>query len=162
MDDTCAYYFDLFGWLVRSFNRILCLPTPVFYLPVFGLYLSRSLSHTLFFFYGFVFPYQATTGAGFSFSAPYLYDGLVFGGDPFYVECADNLTNVDNCSAIAICAVDGTTHVAEITALAPNITVVSVTSSDNLYRQFINGCKYRKPKPKKGRENCKRRKKNLL
>lgn len=42
--------------------------------------------------------------AGISYSIPYLYGGLGFTGDPFFVDCAnDNIKNFGKCSDLTIC-----------------------------------------------------------
>lgn len=42
--------------------------------------------------------------AGISYSIPYLYGGLGFTGEPYFVDCADdNIKNFGNCSDLTIC-----------------------------------------------------------
>jgi hypothetical protein len=41
--------------------------------------------------------HEASTGQGFSFSYPFYFSGLVFGGVADYVDCADTL---DPCNGI--------------------------------------------------------------
>lgn len=67
-------------------------------------------------------------------------DGLQFAGEPLYVECADsfNVTEGD-CADTRFCALDGTTHVDEITAKIPDAQIVSVVESEFLYSSFIQG-----------------------
>ncbi|CAB9505458.1 extracellular solute-binding protein [Seminavis robusta] len=55
-----------------------------------------------------VFETSQQTKSGFSFSMPYLYGGLRVGGDPFFVDCAeDNFRNWNECSDLKVC-VDAT------------------------------------------------------
>jgi general L-amino acid transport system substrate-binding protein len=83
---------------------------------------------------------ESGTGAGFSFSIPYLYNGLQFGGTYPFVECADNLTVAEDiCQGTKICVLDGTTHVQEITAKIPNAQIVLVVGNEFLYTNFIQG-----------------------
>jgi hypothetical protein len=57
-----------------------------------------------------------------------------------FVECADNLTvTTALCQDTKICALDGTTHVDEITRLIPDAQIISVVGSDFLYSNFIQG-----------------------
>ena len=51
-----------------------------------------------------------TTGTGFEFSPPYFYDGLMFGGIPPFVKCAEQTNTTGVCANLRICAVAGTTH----------------------------------------------------
>ena len=98
--------------------------------------ISRSHNHTIVFL-------QHTTGEGFSFSIPYLYNGLYFAGDPFFVECADTGNNTDACAETSICALGGTTHVDAILSDFPDVpSIIQARSSNEMYSQFVNGvCK---------------------
>eukprot|EP00934_Nitzschia_sp_Nitz4_P005117 Nitzschia sp. Nitz4//scaffold238_size30058//11696//14318//NITZ4_008000-RA/size30058-augustus-gene-0.16-mRNA-1//-1//CDS//3329543531//5107//frame0 len=83
---------------------------------------------------------EPTTGEGFAFSIPYLYNGLQFGGMPPYVHCADNLTvSEGDCFDTRICILDGTTHVDKTLELIPDVKLVSVVSSEYLYTSFLSG-----------------------
>lgn len=82
---------------------------------------------------------QPSTGAGFSFSVPYLYNGLSFGGLPFFTDCANRLDDVTgNCTALKICVLDSTTHVNILSNLVPN-AIVLAPSTTLLYSNFNNG-----------------------
>lgn len=49
--------------------------------------------------------------SGLAFSHPYYYSGLVFGGLPEYVGCADRLDSVNGiCSGLKVCVLSGTTE----------------------------------------------------
>jgi hypothetical protein len=53
--------------------------------------------------------FEAGTGVGFSFSAPFLYSGLVFSGKPTFVDCAENLdTFFGKCRNLKICVQQAT------------------------------------------------------
>ena len=83
---------------------------------------------------------EESTNAGFSFSIPYLYQGLKFAGKMPYVECADNLTvSTEACFGTRICAVDSTTHVSIIQDLMPNATLVSTVEEWQLQVNFAQG-----------------------
>lgn len=38
--------------------------------------------------------YEKTTQEAYTFSTPFFYSGMIFGGLPDYVECADNLDSI--------------------------------------------------------------------
>ena len=82
---------------------------------------------------------EATTGHGLSFTIPYLYDGLHFGGDPFFVQCADAFNTTGACADTRICVLDSSTHQAAIISKAPNIGLFSAVSSAALFSSFKNG-----------------------
>ncbi|CAB9530944.1 Putative amino-acid ABC transporter-binding protein YhdW [Seminavis robusta] len=68
------------------------------------------------------------SGAGFSFSVPYFYDGLRFGGVEEYVNCADNLdTSNRNCAGLKICAHRGTTILDFLLKSFPENNVVELS-----------------------------------
>ena len=51
---------------------------------------------------------EPQTGVGLSFSAPYFYDGLTFGGVPPFDECADQLDVISpECQALNVCLLQG-------------------------------------------------------
>ena len=52
---------------------------------------------------------KATTGVGFSFSAPYYYDGMAYYGVETFVECAENKKRYGVCSSLNICTQIGST-----------------------------------------------------
>ena len=59
--------------------------------------------------------------SGFSFSAPYIFDGHRFAGIPEFVECADNLeVESGNCASMQVCVNDGTTTLEQLKTLLPN------------------------------------------
>jgi general L-amino acid transport system substrate-binding protein len=64
--------------------------------------------------------FEAATGVGFSFSAPFLYSGLVFSGKPTFVECAEKLdTFFGECRNLKICVQQGTTHEKIVRVILP-------------------------------------------
>jgi general L-amino acid transport system substrate-binding protein len=84
--------------------------------------------------------YEPSTQVGFSFSTPYLYDGMGFGGIADYVECAQakNATGT-TCSALSICVVDGTKHMEYVQELLPEAGLVLRTTLAGSYTALING-----------------------
>ena len=83
---------------------------------------------------------KPTTQAGFSFSVPYLYNGLYYAGDPFFVECADTGNSTDSCAPMSICALGGTTHVDAIRSGFESVPlIIEARTTSEMYTQFING-----------------------
>jgi general L-amino acid transport system substrate-binding protein len=55
--------------------------------------------------------FEPSAGVGFSFSVPFMYTGLAFGGVPEMVDCADTLDTLrGSCRQLKICVGLGTTH----------------------------------------------------
>eukprot|EP00542_Grammatophora_oceanica_P016893 CAMPEP_0194039956 /NCGR_PEP_ID=MMETSP0009_2-20130614/12023_1 /TAXON_ID=210454 /ORGANISM="Grammatophora oceanica, Strain CCMP 410" /LENGTH=263 /DNA_ID=CAMNT_0038682937 /DNA_START=57 /DNA_END=845 /DNA_ORIENTATION=- len=83
---------------------------------------------------------QGSAGAGFSFSVPYLYDGLRFGGIPPFGSCADNLTIDGTCSSLKLCVVGGgSTHAEFVLSKFPSSNVVLVSSTSDLSVGLVDG-----------------------
>jgi len=53
---------------------------------------------------------ESSTGAGFSFSTPYNYDGMVYLGTKSYVDCAEAQKRYGDCLSLKICAGEASTH----------------------------------------------------
>ena len=70
--------------------------------------------------------FQRDTKVGYSFSVPYSYDGLRFGGVPFYVQCADSLNTTGSCKDTLVCVGDGSTHLDILDDLLPkpNLAII--------------------------------------
>lgn len=47
---------------------------------------------------------ETSTGSGFDFSSPYIYDGMAFFGQQIYVRCAEELRRYEECKSLQICA----------------------------------------------------------
>lgn len=83
---------------------------------------------------------EPSTEQGYSFSIPYLYNGLQFAGKEPYVSCADNLSiDPPECVETKICALDSTTHIPIITSKLPDVQLLAVVKNDLLYTNFIQG-----------------------
>jgi hypothetical protein len=54
--------------------------------------------------------YQKTTGAGFSFSVPYGYGTVRFGGHSRFVDCADQRDTMGECADLQVCVIKGSLH----------------------------------------------------
>ena len=78
---------------------------------------------------------------GFTFSAPYLYDGLALGGIPFYEGCTSSL-NTTECPNLSICVVKGTTYVDILRDLFPDAVLIPLNTREDVFWYFKNGyCK---------------------
>lgn len=65
------------------------------------------------------------TGSAFTFSTPYMYDGMKVAGDPFFVQCAENnLKHIEECSDLKICVHSGSTHITTLSKLLPERYIV--------------------------------------
>lgn len=92
---------------------------------------------------------QETTSKGYTFSLPYLINGLTIVGQPEYLSCVNstnstwetNFTEAEFCSAATICVRDETTHEAVIAKLLENSVVEPRTSrtDDDYYEGFVGG-----------------------
>jgi hypothetical protein len=71
---------------------------------------------------------QKTTEADYAFSTPYLYDGLHFGGLPFYVDCASNFSTSGSCAGTLVCVNEGTTDFDILNMLIPSQSIVVLTT----------------------------------
>ncbi|CAB9521716.1 extracellular solute-binding protein [Seminavis robusta] len=84
--------------------------------------------------------YEANTRSSFTFSTPYFYSGLAFGGVPTYVDCADNLEDFrGDCRGLQICAAAGTTHLAVLSEVLGGGTIVPYNGTDTLVERFLSG-----------------------
>lgn len=75
----------------------------------------------------------------YAFSRPYLYDSLMFGGDPTFVDCAEQANTTGACAALRVCAVHSTTHMDSLLTLLPPDAIVSAPSLSTLYHSFVQG-----------------------
>ena len=55
------------------------------------------------------------------------------------MECAENFNNTGICNGTVICALDSSTHIAEIARLNPNVHIVATVSNSDLFPNFMNG-----------------------
>lgn len=79
------------------------------------------------------------TGASFTFSAPYYYDGMAFAGNETFVTCAEENKRYDECSQMVIC-VTGTTTDYFYVASHYTIEFFVVTSSlEQSIQLYFNG-----------------------
>jgi len=78
-------------------------------------------------------------GKGFSFSTPFLYEGMTFGGVPEFVDCAENTDTLFGlCRGLRVCAIEGTTFLERSRDLLPDVNVIGVNDSA-IVTDFLNG-----------------------
>jgi len=65
------------------------------------------------------------------FTTPYFYTGLVFGGDPAFVTCAETQNITVDCEDMKICIKSGTTSIDVVRELIPEDYIVEVFPSSN-------------------------------
>lgn len=92
---------------------------------------------------------QPTTHRGYTFSTPYLVNGLIFGGHPDYLDCFTdwnstfhgNSTDLGHCEDAVLCVLNGTTHQDFIEKTLHGISSRLYTPStmDLLYDYLIQG-----------------------
>jgi len=78
---------------------------------------------------------------GYTFSTPYLINGLIFAGQPEYLPCVLDLNATVGglCADAKICVLEGTTHQAEIRSLVPeSFRIVSALALEDFYEYFKN------------------------
>jgi len=83
--------------------------------------------------------HELSAGMGFSFSSPYLYDGMTFNGVPEFVTCADKLSAVEDCNGILICSILGTTWHDKTKELFPSSNLVIVEDQVESIQNLIAG-----------------------
>mmetsp|Transcript_17588 Transcript_17588/g.40205 ORF Transcript_17588/g.40205 Transcript_17588/m.40205 type:complete len:1220 (-) Transcript_17588:60-3719(-) len=82
---------------------------------------------------------EKSTGVGFQFSDPYIYDGLGFAGFPAAVACADNFDWIGSCSNLKICVNAGTTHSDVLRDIFPAKYLVLCDTKDVFLETFVDG-----------------------
>eukprot|EP00985_Skeletonema_marinoi_P011826 scaffold5614_cov154-Skeletonema_marinoi.AAC.1 len=83
--------------------------------------------------------HEVSAGMGFSFSSPYLYDGMTFNGVPEFVTCADKLSVIGECASIRICSRIGTTWYDKTEDLFPASNIVAEESRQESIKNLIEG-----------------------
>ena len=78
-------------------------------------------------------------GAGFSFSVPFMYTGMAFGGIPEMVDCTEELDIfTGNCRELIICVSPGTSHNFILSEELFGSSVKVFATVDNI-EYFVNG-----------------------
>lgn len=88
--------------------------------------------------------YESSAEAGFTFTTPYFYSGVAFGGLPDMVSCAESYASGTepemNCDQLKVCVTFGTTHVSNTKRLLPeSISVVTTVSIPDAVNKFAYG-----------------------
>ena len=85
--------------------------------------------------------FQKNARSGFTFSVPFIYDGLSFGGIPPYPsECADKLqVSGDDCNDLRICTFGDSTHFDVLSDLLPTSRLVVVNATYTRLDGFLAG-----------------------
>ena len=88
----------------------------------------------------FFFVHQPTSQSGFSFSTPYLHNGVMFAGRSNHTTCVENLdVSTEGCEGVKICVLDGTTHRAVVEELIPTASIVIAPTFDAFRQIFQDG-----------------------
>jgi hypothetical protein len=82
--------------------------------------------------------HEATSEVGFTFSVPHVYGGVAFGGNKFFVQCADDLNTQGDCSGLQVCAAPGATYVTDVQLILPAAHIV-LMPLDGISGAFIEG-----------------------
>ncbi|KAL7548509.1 hypothetical protein ACHAWF_011788 [Thalassiosira exigua] len=82
---------------------------------------------------------EKTTGTGFQFSDPYVFDGLGFAGIPRAVECADAYEWVGDCSDLSICVSASSTHEDILSPLFPRTRLIRKKTYDEFRHGLVDG-----------------------
>ena len=84
--------------------------------------------------------FETKFSLGMSFSAPFYYDGMVFAGQPTYVECADKLDSfTGDYRNLAICVKEATTHLSILDRIFPGPEKVFVAGDEEYVSALIDG-----------------------
>jgi ABC-type amino acid transport substrate-binding protein len=114
----------------RDFNEVrLNAPQMTMILYIFAIYLSHHETLSL---------SQVTTGMGFQFTDPYLYDWLGFAGTPSGVKCADEFNWSGECDNLKICVRSGTTHEEILRTKFPSKTIIGKDDSSMLFQGLVD------------------------
>ena len=82
--------------------------------------------------------HEATSEVGFTFSVPHVYGGVAFGGNKFFVQCADDLNTQGDCSGLQVCVAPGATYSTDVQLILPAAHIV-LMPLDGISGAFIEG-----------------------
>jgi general L-amino acid transport system substrate-binding protein len=82
---------------------------------------------------------EVTTSGGFTFTVPFIYDALRFGGDPWFVQCAEKANYAGNCSALNICVNSGSTHFDVLASSVPTAHLEPIAADIRAFDAFVEG-----------------------
>ena len=102
--------------------------------------IDMVVSHTFTTMQRDVWEFDGNVNTGFTFSVPYAYTDLVYGGLPEYVACAeDNLNTHGNCSDLRICTNFNTGYFDAIVDKIPERFLIKRNSSLDNVLGFVEG-----------------------
>jgi len=82
---------------------------------------------------------ERTTGAGFTFSSPYYYDGMGYFGNDTFVRCAEEKKRFGDCSPLLICVENSTTNYDTIESYFPLDFFTVASSLENMISMLLSG-----------------------
>jgi general L-amino acid transport system substrate-binding protein len=82
---------------------------------------------------------ESTTGASFTFSTPYYYDGMAFAGNETFVTCAEEIKRYDECSHMVICVTATTTDYGYVAGHFTLDFFVVTTGLEESIQLYFNG-----------------------
>ena len=82
---------------------------------------------------------KISTGAGFSFSSVYNYDGIVYIGNQTFVHCAEEQKRYAECSSLMICVTDDTSHYDFLNTAFPSDYFKAGSSYEETTQLLLNG-----------------------
>ena len=82
--------------------------------------------------------HERRSEVGFTFSIPHLYGGVAYGGNEFFVQCADDLNTQGDCSGLQVCVAPGATYSTDVQLILPAAHIV-LLSPDDIGGAFMEG-----------------------
>jgi ABC-type amino acid transport substrate-binding protein len=84
--------------------------------------------------------FEPNSQGSFTFSVPYIYSGLAFGGVPEFVDCADELDSFNgDCRFLQMCVGRGTTHELIMRELVPGTVIVLTDRKEETVEKLNDG-----------------------
>lgn len=77
--------------------------------------------------------YEGRGQTGFTFTQPYFYSGLIFGGVPKFADCSEALDDFHGpCRELQICVADGSTHLNTLEEILRGSFIVPSMGGDGM------------------------------
>lgn len=80
----------------------------------------------------------ASAGSGFTFSAPYAYDGMAYAGNATFIECAEKKMRYGICSSLSICVPSDSTPFEYLSSNFPKGFYTTLSSIDEMELMMKN------------------------
>ncbi len=80
-----------------------------------------------------------SAGSGFTFSAPYYYDGMTYAGNETFIECAERKKRYGICSSLSICVYADGTSLKYVSSYFPRGLYTTTSSTDEMAISMENG-----------------------